>query len=74
MDDNDRNDAHQDERIEQRWNVGLLQLTIEMDMLPYSSSPSTQKPRSYVKTSAQREQSKTRRKKTTEKSISCNVS
>jgi hypothetical protein len=42
-------------------------------MLPYSPSPSTQQPRSYDKTSPQRKWSKTRKKKKTEKSISCNV-
>jgi hypothetical protein len=41
-DDDDQDNAHQDERIEQTWNVELLQHAKEMDMLPYSPSPSTQ--------------------------------
>jgi hypothetical protein len=73
MDDDDHDDAHRDERIEQRWNVELLQHAKEMDMLPYSLSPSTQQPRSCAKTSAQRKQSKTRRKKKTGKSVSCDM-
>jgi hypothetical protein len=35
--DDDQEDAHQDERIRQRWTVKLLQHGQEMDMLLYSS-------------------------------------
>ncbi len=62
MDDNDQDNAHQDERIEQRWTVELLQHAKEMDMLPYSPSTSTQQLRSCAKTSAQTKQSKARTK------------
>ncbi len=71
-DDDDQDIACWDERIEQRWNVEVSQHAKEMDMSPYSPSPSTQQLRSCAKTSAQRKQSKTRTKKTG-KSVSCNV-
>jgi hypothetical protein len=35
--DDDQEDAHQSERIRQRWTVELSQHGQEMDMLPYSS-------------------------------------
>jgi hypothetical protein len=51
--DDKQEDAHQDERIRQRWTVKLLQHGQEMDMLPYYSlSPSPQQRGSRTKTSA----------------------
>jgi hypothetical protein len=71
--DDDQEDAHQDERIRQRWTVKLSQHGQEMDMLPYSSqSPSPQQRRSRTKTSAQRKWKGEMRKKTG-KTISFNA-
>ncbi len=63
--DDNQEDAHQDERIRQRWTVKLLQHGQEMDMPPYSSpSPSPQQRGSCTKTSAQRKQKGKRMKRT----------
>jgi hypothetical protein len=42
LDDDVQEDASQDKRIKQRWNVELLQHGQEMDISPYSPSPSPQ--------------------------------
>ena len=71
--DDDQEDAHQDERIRQRWTVKLSQHEQEMDMSPYSSpSPSPQQCGSCTKTSAQRKQ-KGKRRKRTGKTVSFNA-
>ncbi len=63
--DYDQEDAHQDERIRQRWTVEPSQHRQEMDMSPYSSpSPSPQQRGSHTKTSAQRKRKEKRRKRT----------
>ncbi len=63
-DEDDQDEACQDERIKERWNVDLLQIAKEMDMSPYSPSPSPEQCGSFTKNSAKKKQSKTRRKKT----------
>ncbi len=72
MDEDDQDEACQDKRIRERWNVHLLQNAKEMDMSPYSPSPSPKQCGSFTKNSAQRKQSKSRREKTG-RSISCNM-
>ncbi len=63
--EDDQEDAHQDERIRQRWTVKLLQYGQEINMLPYSSpSPSPQQCGCHTKSSAQRKQKGKRRKRT----------
>ncbi len=64
-DEDDQDEACRDERIQERWNVNLPQIAKEMDMSPYSPSPSPKQCESFTKNSAQRKRSKaTRRKKT----------
>jgi hypothetical protein len=70
--DNDQEQAHWDAFTREKCNVDVSQMAKEMDMLPYSSSPSPQQRGSHTKTSAQRER-KERRRKRAGKTISCNV-
>ena len=62
LDDDDQEDAHWDERIRSRWTVELLQHGQDMDMLPYSPSPSPQQCRSHTKTSPEMKWKEKRRK------------
>ena len=62
--DDDQEDAHQDERIRQRWTVELLLYGQEMDRSPYSPSLSPQQHGSCTKTSAQRRWKGKKRKQT----------
>jgi hypothetical protein len=70
--DDDQEQAHQDACTRERCNVDISQMAKEVDMLPYSLSPSPQQHGSHTKTSAQRKR-KGKKRKRAGKTVSCNV-
>jgi hypothetical protein len=61
LDDDDQEQAHRDACTRERCNAEVLQMAKEMDMLPYSPSPSPLLLGSRTKDSAQRKQRGERR-------------
>ncbi len=62
--DDNQDKASRDERIRQKWNVDHLQHVKEIDMSPFSPSPSPKQRGSHTKISDQKKWSKRRREKT----------